>query len=132
MAHLIGNRKDIKVSFSERAEILRLQEEGNLVPLYEYLIGRINEYEISLWEDKFFSDATGEEMTLNHLTCLLRRDLMEHSGVQVSGQVAAKLTSWLLKALVSSCLESGSLELDATKLLSRIGFSSQTPAESFG
>jgi len=130
MGHLIGNREDIKASSSERKELLRVSEEGKLTAVYQYLIDRINEYEISIWEEKFFSDLTGEEMTLNHLTCLLRRDLVEHSGVEISGHVARKLTTWLLKALISSCLESGSLELDATKLLSRIGFSSQTPAAS--
>lgn len=128
MGHLIGNREDIKASSSERKELLRLSEEGKLTAVYQYLIDRINEYEISIWEEKFFSDLTGEEMTLNHLTCLLRRDLIEHSGVEISGHVARKLTTWLLKALISSCLESGSLELDATKLLSRIGFSSQSLA----
>jgi hypothetical protein len=127
MANLIGKREDIKASASERLEIIRLTEAGELASVYKYLIERINEYEIAIWDDKFFSDFTGDEMTLNHLTCMLRRDVVENSGVGISNQVAGKITSWLLKALISCCVESGSLELDASVLLNRIDLLSRKP-----
>jgi hypothetical protein len=120
MANLIGNRKDIKVSSSERQELLRLSEEGRLRGFYKYLMERINEYEIAIWEDRFFSAMTGEEMSMNHLVCMLRNDCRENSGVIISSQLSGKLTTWFLKALVSCCVQSGELELDATVLLSRI------------
>ena len=129
MGHLIGNRKDIKLSFNDRAEIIRLQEEGMLVSIYEYLIARVNEYDISIWEDRFYSEMTGEEMTMNHLVCLLRNDIVANSRAVISQQLAAKITTWLLKALVDCCLENGIVQLDATKILSRLGFSSQIQAD---
>lgn len=123
--HLIGNRNDVKVSFSERQEILRLQEENTLTTVYQYLIERLNEFEISIWDDKFYSEMLGEQMTENHLVCLLSKDLAENCPVSVSKAVARKLSSWLLKALISSCQENGVVELNAQDLLGRIANSVQ-------
>lgn len=123
--NLIGNRNDIRVSFAERQEILRLQEENNLTTVYQYLIERLNEFEISIWDDKFYSEMLGEQMTENHIVCLLSKDVSENCPVTISKAVARKLSSWLLKALISSCQENGVVELDAQDLLNRIANSAQ-------
>lgn len=123
--NLIGNRNDIRVSFAERQEILRLQEENNLTTVYQYLIERLNEFEISIWDDKFYSEMLGEQMTENHIVCLLSKDVYENCPVTISKAVARKLSSWLLKALISSCQENGVVELDAQDLLNRIANSAQ-------
>lgn len=123
--NLIGNRNDIRVSFTERQEILRLQEENNLTTVYQYLIERLNEFEISIWDNKFYSEMLGEQMTENHIVCLLSKDVCENCPVSITKAVARKLSSWLLKALISSCQENGVVALDAQDLLNRIANSVQ-------
>jgi hypothetical protein len=124
---LIGKVEDVKASRREREQIICLNESGQLAVLYEYLIERVNTFEISIIDGQYFSEWLGESVSLNHLVCLLRRDIVEHSGVKVSAQLAGKITSWFLKGLVYACVESGTVELDARLIMERLNLSTETP-----
>jgi hypothetical protein len=104
-----------------------LNETGQLAVLYEYLIERVNDLEISIIDGQYFSEWLGESVSLNHLVCLLRRDIVEHSGVDVSAQLAGKITTWFLKGLVYACVESGTVELDARLIMERLNLSPDSP-----
>jgi hypothetical protein len=122
---LIGRNQDIKelkLSFSERQEILRLAEENTLGDVYQYIIERMNEYELSLVEGKFFSVMFEEEMSFNHVVCLMRNDVTEHCKIDVSPGLASKLVKLFLKALVECCEEDGVVELDAQDVLKRSAY----------
>jgi len=119
---LIGRTQDIKelkLSFSERQEILRLAEENTLCDVYQYIIERMNEYELSLVEGQFYSVMLDEQMSFNHVVCLFRNDVTENCKIEVSPGLASKLVKLFLKALVECCEEDGVVELDAQDVLKR-------------
>lgn len=122
MNALIGRTQDIKelkLSFSERQEILRLAEENTLCDVYQYIIERMNEYELSLVEGQFYSVMLDEQMSFNHVVCLFRNDVTENCKIEVSPGLASKLVKLFLKALVECCEEDGVVELDAQDVLKR-------------
>lgn len=125
MNALIGRTQDIKelkLSFSERQEILRLAEENTLCDVYQYIIERMNEYELSLVEGQFYSVMLDEQMSFNHVVCLFRNDVTENCKIEVSPGLASKLVKLFLKALVECCEEDGVVELDAQDVLKRSAY----------
>jgi hypothetical protein len=122
---LIGRNqdiKDLKLSFTERQELLRLAEENTLGDVYQYIIERMNEYELSLVEGQFYSVMLDEQMSFNHVVCLFRNDVTENCKIEVSPGLASKLVKLFLKALVECCEEDGVVELDAQDVLKRSAY----------
>lgn len=125
MNGIIGKQehiKDLKFSHSERGELLRLSEENRLGNVYEFIINRMNEYELSLDEGKFYCGMLEETMSFNYVTCLLRNDVRENCSVEISAALASKIIKLFLKALVVCCEEDGVVELDAQDVLRRSAF----------
>lgn len=111
--------KELKLSKSERQELIRLNEESRLADLYEFIINRMNEYELSLQDGQFYCGLMEESLTFNHVTCLLKNDVKERCGIEVTGSLIAKLVKLFLRALVECCEEDGVVELDARDVLRR-------------
>lgn len=111
--------KSMKFSSSERSELLRLSEENNLGKVYEYIITRMNEYEMSVLDGQFYCGMLEQTMTLNHIACLLKQDCVSNSPVAITSGLACKLSKLFLKALIECCVADGVVELDASDVLRR-------------
>lgn len=111
--------RELKFSASDRHELLRISEENRLGDLYEFIIQRMNEYELSLQEGNFYCGMLEQKLSLNHVSCLLKNDTLERSEIDVTGSLASKLVKLFLKALIECCEEDGVVELDARDVLKR-------------
>lgn len=122
MSGIVGKAehlRQLKFSASDRQELLRISEENRLGDLYEFIINRMNEYELSLVDGEFYCGMLEERMSLNHVLCLLRNDTLERCSIEVTGSLAGKLIKLFLKALIECCEEDGVVELDARDVLKR-------------
>lgn len=122
MNGIIGKQehlKELKFSISDRSELLRLSEENRLGDVYEFIINRMNEYELSLQDGRFYCGMLEQEMSFNFVNCLLRNDVRENCPIEISAALASKLIKLFLKALVVCCEEDGVVELDARDVLRR-------------
>lgn len=122
MNGIIGKQEHMKehrFSISDRSELLRLSEENRLGDVYEFIINRMNEYELSLQDGRFYCGMLEQEMSFNYVTCLLRNDVKENCPIAVTGALASKLIKLFLRALVECCEEDGVVELDARDVLRR-------------
>lgn len=111
--------KDLKLSRIDREELVRLNEESRLVELYEFIINRMNEYELSMHNGEFYCGLMEQNVTFNHVTCMLKNDVQENSGIEVTGSVVSKLVKLFLRALIECCEQDGVVELDAKDVLRR-------------
>lgn len=111
--------KELRLSTSERKELIRLNEENIIADLYESIINRMNEYELSLQDGQFYCGLMEETLSFNHVTCLLKNDVKDRSGIDVTGNLIGKLVKLFLRALVECCEEDGVVELDAKDVLRR-------------
>ena len=122
MQGLIGKREHLKqfrLSSYERREVIALSDAGLLAPLYQRIIDRMNEYELSLHQGGFYSETLGEEMALNYVACLLKNDVLESIHFEVSGALVSKLCKIFLQSLIDVCEQEGVIELDAQDILKR-------------
>lgn len=122
MDFLIGSRKhfeEFKLNHTERAELLRMRNTDSLKIFYEYIINRLNDFEISIIEDSFKCESLNQTMSFNHLVCMLRIDILEHCPVKVSSGLANKMVKIFLSALRDCCVSDGTVELDAQDVLAR-------------
>lgn len=114
--------KELRFSKTERSELLRLSEESRLAEVYEFIINRMNEYELSLEAGFFYCGLLEETMSFNHVSCLLKNDVRENCSVIISAALASKLIKLFLKALIVCCEEDGVVEIDAEDVLRRSAF----------
>lgn len=122
MDFLIGSKQhfeEFRLNHTERAELLRMRNTDNTKTFYQYIINRVNDFEISIIEDSFKCESLNETMGFNHLVCLLRRDILEHCPVRVSAGLATKMVKIFLSALRDCCVSDGIVELDAQDVLAR-------------
>lgn len=142
MDALIGTRKQFaagmfRLNTFERKEVIALSAAGNLKPLYEKIINRMNDYELSLSNGDFYCGAMGERVTLNHVSLMLKHDVWQSIDFDVSGLLLGKLCKIFLQSLIDVCEQDGVVELDAQDILRRsaalasgLGVSSKSQPES--
>jgi hypothetical protein len=122
MNFLIGSKhhfQEFRLTAPERAELLRMRNTNDLRIFYEFIINRINEFEISIIEDSFKCESINEILGFNHLICLLRKDIVEHCSVKISSGLATKMVKIFLSALKECCVSDGVVELDVKDVLTR-------------
>lgn len=122
MDFLIGSRQhfqEFRLNHSERAELMRMRDEQTIQEFYSFLLERINEYELSIINDNFKCELFNEQMSFNHVVCLLRRDVLEKCPVVASAGLVTKLVKIFLSALRDCCVGDGVVELDAKDVLAR-------------
>lgn len=122
MDFLIGTRQhfqEFRLNHVERAELMRMRDENTIQQFYGFLLDRINEYQLSIINENFKCELFNEAMSFNHVVCLLRRDVLEHTPISVSAGLVTKLVKIFLSALKDCCVGDGVVELDAKDVLAR-------------
>lgn len=111
--------REFRFNKAERAELIRIRNSEELKDFYSFILNRLNEYGISIIEKKFRCELFNESMSFNHLSCLLRRDVIEQSDINFSSGLITKLIKVFLCALRDCCISDGVVELDVKDVLAR-------------